>query len=176
MDKPDQPNESNSESDKKKKEDGFFARMAMKVVDNVQIFLDKIHVRYEDDVSNPGHPFAFGITLDSLHAQSCNGQWTPAFLTVGEDIIHKLVNLSNLSIYFNTVKGGNATFVDCNSAQSMAEALQGLIPSSSNNEASQLPKNPFLNPQIHHFLLRPISGILKATIDRGDLVLTRPRL
>lgn len=140
--------------------------MAMKVVDNVQIFLDNIHVRYEDDVSNPGAPFAFGFTLDSLHAQSCDEKWQAAFLTVGADVIHKLVTLQNLSIYLNTTASGNARFVDCESAEAMSKALRELIPSSA--AAASQPD--------HYYLLKPVSGLLKATLDRGDLVLTRPRL
>lgn len=141
--------------------------MAMKVVDNVQIFLDNIHVRYEDDVSNPESPFAFGFTLDSLHAQSCDGNWQPAFLTVGGDVIHKLLTLQNLSIYLNTTKGANANFVSCDSAESMSTALKELIPS--------LEGDTIRNPD-HHYILKPVSGLLKATLDRGDLVLSRPRL
>jgi hypothetical protein len=171
LDKPEQQGNKNDEKDKKK-DDGFFSRMAMKVVDNVQIFLDNIHIRYEDDVSNKESPFAFGITLDSLHAQSCNGSWEPAFLAVGEDVIHKLVTLSNLAIYWNTTVGGNAKFVNCDSAQEMSAMLKSLIPLNPNlSEGS----SPYGEPD-HHYLLRPVSGVLKATLDRGDLVLTRPRL
>lgn len=139
----------------------------MKVVDNVQIFLDNIHVRYEDDVSNPDSPFAFGFTLDSLHAQSCDGNWEPAFLTVGDDVIHKLLTLQNLSIYLNTTQGNNAKFVDCESAEGMSKALKELIPSF---------EGDVIRDPDHHYILKPVSGLLKATLDRGDLVLSRPRL
>lgn len=139
----------------------------MKVVDNVQIFLDNIHVRYEDDVSNPDSPFAFGFTLDSLHAQSCDGNWQAAFLTVGGDVIHKLLTLQNLSIYLNTTKGANAQFVSCESAEAMSSALKELIPSF---------EGDVIRDPDHYYILKPVSGLLKATLDRGDLVLSRPRL
>jgi vacuolar protein sorting-associated protein 13A/C len=72
----------------KKKDDGFVSRLVMKVVDNLQIFIDKIHIRYEDQSSH-NVPFAFGITVEHLHAQSTDGDWRPTFLNVGQDIVHK---------------------------------------------------------------------------------------
>jgi vacuolar protein sorting-associated protein 13A/C len=62
----------------------------MKVVDNLQVFVDKIHIRYEDSTSNPNHPFAFGITLGGLHAQSTDVDWKPTFLTVGDILMRKV--------------------------------------------------------------------------------------
>lgn len=88
-DKPDTEEQQQKKKDEKKS-DGFFARLGMKVVDNIQIFINDIHIRYEDDVSNPDHPFVLGITLDSLFAQSTNENWEPTFLTVGSDIMHKV--------------------------------------------------------------------------------------
>jgi len=36
----------------------------------LQISISRIHIRYEDRISNPGHPFAFGITLQSLQVSN----------------------------------------------------------------------------------------------------------
>ena len=75
----------------------------MKVVDNLQVFIDRVHVRYEDDgVSVPGVSFALGVTLDHIHAQSTDADWTPSFLTVAQKLAHKLVSLKHLAVYFNT--------------------------------------------------------------------------
>jgi hypothetical protein len=34
--------------------DTFTKRWLTKVVDNLQLFVDKVHIRYEDDRTNPG--------------------------------------------------------------------------------------------------------------------------
>ena len=34
-----------------------------------QVKVHSIHIRYEDTVTNPGHPMAAGITLDSIEMQ-----------------------------------------------------------------------------------------------------------
>jgi len=89
LDKPD-PAEDQTKKEEKK-DDGFFARLGMKVVDNLQVFLNNIHIRYEDDMSHPGKPFVVGITLDRLHAQSTDDMWKPTFLTVGSKLMHKVL-------------------------------------------------------------------------------------
>jgi len=43
--------------------DSFASRLVTKIVDNIQVRINKIHIRLEDDVSCPGHPFACGLTL-----------------------------------------------------------------------------------------------------------------
>ena len=39
------------------------------VVENLQIEINSVHIRYEDDTSVPGRPFAAGFYLESLAAQ-----------------------------------------------------------------------------------------------------------
>ena len=45
------------------KEDGYVDRLITKIVDNLQVTIKNIHIRYEDDQSIPGCPFSFGFTL-----------------------------------------------------------------------------------------------------------------
>ena len=72
------------------KDQGFMSRLGTKVVDNVQIFIDSVHVRYEDSQTSEA-PFAFGITLEKLHAQSTNSDWVPSFVADATKLIFKLV-------------------------------------------------------------------------------------
>ena len=37
------------------------------IIGNIKVSITNIHIRYEDTESNPGHPFAAGITLENLH-------------------------------------------------------------------------------------------------------------
>jgi vacuolar protein sorting-associated protein 13A/C len=80
----------------------FTAQLVTKIVDNLQISINNIHIRYEDDVSNPGHRFALGITLHKLSAQSTDGQWNETFIEQASDAIHKLCKLDCLAVYLNT--------------------------------------------------------------------------
>lgn len=69
---------------------GFVSQLTTKVIDNIQLSLQNIHIRYEDTVSCPDHPFAAGITLKELSAISTNGDWEPAFIGDLASTIHKV--------------------------------------------------------------------------------------
>ncbi|KAL1738923.1 N-terminal region of Chorein, a TM vesicle-mediated sorter-domain-containing protein, partial [Schizophyllum fasciatum] len=69
---------------------GLIASLIAKIVNNVQVTVKNIHVRYEDKISMPGRPFAAGITLAGFTAVSVNGNWEPAFIESTAGAIHKI--------------------------------------------------------------------------------------
>ncbi|KAG6842210.1 hypothetical protein C0991_000180 [Blastosporella zonata] len=81
---------------------GLWESLTTKIINNLQITVKNIHVRYEDNLSVPGHPFAAGITLFGFTAVSVNEGWEPAFIESTAGAIHKLANLESLSLYFDT--------------------------------------------------------------------------
>ena len=80
----------------------FTQSLVTKIVDNVQVTIKNIHVRYEDSISAPGHPFALGITLEEFSAISTDGEWTPTFIQDSTKTTHKLATLEALAVYWNT--------------------------------------------------------------------------
>jgi hypothetical protein len=70
---------------------GWAASLSMKVMDNLQFFIEKVHIRFEDVRSIVGQPFALGLTLDHLHIESANENWEPSFNSVGQSVKHKVV-------------------------------------------------------------------------------------
>ena len=70
--------------------DGFMSQLTTKIVDNLQVSIKNIHLRFEDNVSDPGHPFAAGITLKELSAVSTDGEWNPTFINEMTNTIHKV--------------------------------------------------------------------------------------
>ncbi|KAI8823370.1 uncharacterized protein EV422DRAFT_352091 [Fimicolochytrium jonesii] len=81
---------------------GFVTQLVTKIVDNVQITMKNIHIRYEDATSYPQQPFSVGVTLEELSAVSCDGNWNEAFIHDQAEVIRKLCKLRSLAIYFNT--------------------------------------------------------------------------
>jgi vacuolar protein sorting-associated protein 13A/C len=69
----------------------------MTVLDNIQIFIDDIHVRYEDNLSNPSKPFVAGFVLPGVHIQSTDSNWVPKFTAVHQDIMYKVTSFYFLS-------------------------------------------------------------------------------
>ena len=60
------------------------------IVNNIQISIKSIHIRYEDKVTNPDHPFAFGVMLKGLSAETTNSQWQPMQVDGDATQVHKV--------------------------------------------------------------------------------------
>ena len=75
-------------------------QLITKIVDNLQILIKNIHIRYEDKQSNPGHPFAVGLTLSEISAKSTDAKWVEQYVADAVDRIYKLAKLNNLSLYW----------------------------------------------------------------------------
>lgn len=84
------------------KNQSFAASLVSRIVDNLQISVRNVHLRYEDKLSMPGHPFAVGLTLGGFTAQSTDEFWQPTFLVNNADGVHKLAKLESLALYFDT--------------------------------------------------------------------------
>jgi vacuolar protein sorting-associated protein 13A/C len=88
---------------------GLFDSLMAKVLNNLQITVKNIYIRYEDGLSVPGvcsfhrallnsrslfpalkRPFALGITLAELSAVSVDGNWQPAFIESTAGAIRKV--------------------------------------------------------------------------------------
>lgn len=51
--------------------------MLVKIIDNIQVVVRNIHVRFEDDL---GEKFSFGVTLEELKIYTVNKQGEPEFI------------------------------------------------------------------------------------------------
>jgi vacuolar protein sorting-associated protein 13A/C len=72
---------------------GRAAAIISKVIDNLQIHVSNIHVRYEDGLSTPEHPLAAGFTLDEFRAVSTDSNWIEAFISSSAEGVHKVSRL-----------------------------------------------------------------------------------
>ncbi|KAF9270221.1 DUF1162-domain-containing protein [Marasmius fiardii PR-910] len=128
-------------SDDSPQQQGLMASLIAKIVNNIQITIKNIHIRYEDKLSVPGHPFAAGITLAGFTAVSVDKDWRPAFIESTAGAIHKLGKLQSLAVYFDTD----------------ASSLAGLSPTEIIEKfESMIAHDP--KDSDHQFTLRPVSG------------------
>nr|XP_027080056.1 uncharacterized protein LOC113703042 isoform X2 [Coffea arabica] len=73
------------------------------VIGNLKLSVSNIHIRYEDTESNPGHPFAAGVTLDKLLAVTVDDTGQETFATGGAlERIQKSVELERLAVYLDS--------------------------------------------------------------------------
>ncbi|KAJ1491804.1 N-terminal region of Chorein, a TM vesicle-mediated sorter-domain-containing protein, partial [Baffinella frigidus] len=75
------------------KNGSFSSRLITKIVDNIQLNISNIHIRYEDGFVDEAHPFALGIMLASF---------TAAAFVEDQKRICKKCNLKGLSLYLNS--------------------------------------------------------------------------
>ncbi|KAG6851060.1 hypothetical protein H0H93_002952 [Arthromyces matolae] len=120
---------------------GLWESLIAKVINNLQIIVKNIHMRYEDNLSVPGHPFAAGVTLSEFNAVSVNQHWEPAFIESTAGAIHKLANLQSLALYFDT----NSRSLAQTSPDDFKKDFFEMI---SHSEAGSK----------HQFILKPVSG------------------
>ncbi len=86
-------------------DDTFVNSLVSKIVDNLQVVIKNIHVRFEDQVSHAGAPFSLGLTLSNLSAVSTDSNWNEAFIDDPTKPTHKLAKLDSLAVYWTPNSG-----------------------------------------------------------------------
>jgi vacuolar protein sorting-associated protein 13A/C len=76
-------------TDKDDKDDTFVNQLMTKILNNLQLSIANIHIRYEDD-SSTNHRFAAGLTLKELSAITTDETWTPKTITDSVSTIYKV--------------------------------------------------------------------------------------
>ncbi|KAL3234197.1 hypothetical protein MRX96_022634 [Rhipicephalus microplus] len=80
---------------------GFVENFLGTIMNNVQVSVQNVHIRYEHALSSARQPFACGIVLQSLSAITTNSKWKPIQLNSSFKTIYKLVKLESFSIYWS---------------------------------------------------------------------------
>lgn len=101
-----QKEEEKSEKDDKKKDDGFVSRLTETVINNLQVHIENVHIRYEDTSDpDPAQAVVLGVSLKGLHAISCDENWVPAFIKKAGVELKKKVELNDFCVYLiNTMQ------------------------------------------------------------------------
>ena len=74
--------------------------MAAQILQNLLVTIEDVHIRYEDNVTNPSRPFALGITLKKLALESTDSGWKQTVISEPSRQFFKLLSLESLSIYW----------------------------------------------------------------------------
>ncbi|XP_030582249.1 vacuolar protein sorting-associated protein 13C isoform X2 [Archocentrus centrarchus] len=86
---------------KEEKKDTFVEKLATQVIKNLQVNISSIHLRYEDDLSDPQRPLSMGVTLSELSLKTTDETWKECILNEAAKIIYKLGSLKSLCAYWN---------------------------------------------------------------------------
>lgn len=89
-------------AEEQRKNQSFTQSLVTAIVDNLQVTIKNVHIRYEDSIAAPGHPFAVGLTLKEISAVTTDSDWVPTFQSATSDVTHKLAVLNSLALYWNS--------------------------------------------------------------------------
>ncbi|ODV90204.1 hypothetical protein CANCADRAFT_1934 [Tortispora caseinolytica NRRL Y-17796] len=138
--------------EEQRKNESFLQSLTSKIIDNLQVSIENIHIRYEDDISAPDHPFSIGVTLSELSAITTDRNWIPNTTQTLTDITYKLSKLKHLSVYWNT----DAQFIKRGSFDEFTSSFASLISSDSNT------------PEGLDYILKPVSGVARIILDKSN--------
>lgn len=145
--------------EEQRRNQSFTQSMVTAVVDNLQISIKNVHIRYEDSISSPGHPFAVGLTLKELSAVSTDADWNPTFIQSTSEITHKLAVLGALSVYWNT----DATLLGTGRGSDIGAEAQGI----DHDDLMAKLRDTIDNGEGNQFMLRPVSGRAGLEMDKS---------
>lgn len=136
----------------------FTESLVTKIIDNLQVTIKNIHIRYEDDSILTEDPYSVGITLNELSAVSTDQSWIPSFISITQQLTRKLLKLQDLTCYMNT---------DSPSIYSEdPEKLLEIFKSSIHSE----------NIEDYQYILKPVSGQGKLSLNKLGATESTPHI
>jgi vacuolar protein sorting-associated protein 13A/C len=144
--------------EEQQKNQSFTQSFVTAIVDNLQVSIKNVHVRYEDSIATPGHPFAVGLTLKEMSAVSTDGDWRPTFIQSTSGTTHKLAVLNSLALYWNS---DTKLFGSGKGGDVGAEAQE-----IDKNEMLQKFKEGIEFTDSFQYLLKPVSGRAGLELDK----------
>ena len=149
-------------AEEQQKQQSFTAALTTTIIDNVQIQVKNVHIRYEDALSDPGHPFAAGITLQELSAVSTNENWQPTFIQSTSSTTHKLATLGSLAVYWDTDTNLLGTGTGEREANEKAINQDEIL----DKFRELIVKGDSPEVDNHQFILKPVSGRAGLEMDK----------
>ena len=149
-------------AEEQRKNQSFTQSLVTAIVDNLQVTIKNVHIRYEDSIAAPGHPFALGVTLKEMSAVSTDANWTPTFIQSTSETTHKLAVLNALAFYWNT----DAKLYGTGRGTQVGAEAQGVDPEVFLNQF----KRTIEGDDGLQYMLKPVSGRAGIELDKSGKV------
>uniref|UniRef100_A0A8C0Q3Q3 UBA domain-containing protein n=1 Tax=Canis lupus familiaris TaxID=9615 RepID=A0A8C0Q3Q3_CANLF len=120
------------------------ASVVTRIVENIELKIQDVHLRFEDGITNPSHPFAFGICIKNVSMQNAVNE------PVQKLMRKKQLDVAEFSVYWD---------VDC--------TFLGDLPQVELQEAM----DKSMESRDHHYILEPVcaSALLKRNCSKEPL-------
>jgi len=92
-------------------EEGFFKKYFRTIAKNLTVVVNKVHVRYEDDIYNYFNPYSFGVLFDHLEMHSFATEWhfnenkEPKQRPTPKNSSSKNIKVEGFSAYISSMTG-----------------------------------------------------------------------
>ncbi|XP_037336994.2 intermembrane lipid transfer protein VPS13D isoform X1 [Pungitius pungitius] len=83
-------------SECEQKGESYWYSVVTRIVENIELKIQDVHLRFEDDSSHPEKPFSFGVCINNISAQN------PPKETVQKLLRQKQLEISDFSVYWDT--------------------------------------------------------------------------
>jgi hypothetical protein len=145
--------------------------LLQEVAKQVHLHIRDVHLRIEDKESDPENPFAFGVTMESMHLQHDNnvqGHSDPK-INPPVGVVSKVAQMNHLAAYWNALEYGHELPPEnsllhetcAGDGKKLSWALSSCITRRGNVPSS--PSRKTYTPN-HTYMLLPVDGYLHALL------------
>lgn len=94
------------------KEKGFAEKVQDTIINNIQVYVRNVHIRYEDKFAIKNKIISCGLYLSEFRAETVDANGNPNFLNANEKIIYKQGSLNEFNLYWNSSPNVNSGSAD----------------------------------------------------------------
>ena len=144
-----------------KEDNSLVNTMVSKIIQNFELLVEDVHIRYEDHSSDPKHPFSAGVTLHSL-VVSPNQEGESSAEEKHNGLFSKNLLIDKVGVYWDS---DSKLQVRTDDVDSLNEDME--LPFHKSDDPSK--------PVPTHFVLHPLSVSVTLDLDIRGTELRKPQ-
>ncbi|XP_075226529.1 intermembrane lipid transfer protein VPS13A-like [Lycorma delicatula] len=139
----------------------FIENLITTIMNNLQVFVHNIHVRYEDSTlkGSDEHAFACGLCVQSFSIETTNSKWKPVTSVLGSTSVYQLLRVESLSVYCNPC---------CTELIGSSPGLATAAPYTWRNDMKRGLETFSINGEEFDFILKPITAKVKVIVNKSN--------
>lgn len=150
-------------------------KLIAKIIDNIQIKISNIYIRYEDAYSAPNQgsgKFVMGLLLKEFSTFTTGADWKTVAMQLGEEITHKLATVKDFSLFLDY----ETTSDPMNTSLPRELDLPGLLKDQTNTVFSEILRAEFDNSPNHHYIIEKFGMQARIKLNKSPIANKLPQL
>ncbi|GFG28735.1 hypothetical protein Cfor_06015 [Coptotermes formosanus] len=138
----------------------FLENLATTVINNLQIYVRNVHIRYEDTVTNAYCSVACGVCIQAISVETTNNKWKPSITPQGASSLYHLIRMESFSVYLNP---------SCSACGLVTRLVSaGSTPYCWRNEMRRGLETFSINKEDFDFIVKPITAKVKIIVNKSN--------